>query len=427
MGAGVRRVLVGVVFLQAAGAAFAEGLPYRPPEFEACDNLATLTLKVAEAENCFQIAGRVVVGANHYGGTALQPFSSGNLFAASVSQSDAGSVRSVIGIGAYEFAREDLVFNGHEMIWTQEMVGAALITDAFVQVGDATKVTAGLRSAQWGTLARIEEEEPFWWGDIYMPLYWNDGKVRIGLPADIPLGGHVIQIESDLGNGLHIAAGLENIQGGGTAIATARYYGDITSAYLMAFGSAFDQHPVEAYLPATKFHGFQGGVDVQLDDLRVRGTVASVSKLEFDYTVWRAAAAVDKTIGSAVVSAQIILNGYDDPGYQPRATEVGASMALPLAPQLTSDFGVRHQSNGDYRFTTIANRLTYSATETIDLSAELGTVWSQSSVAFSDDYRLYIAGAEAKWRPGAGTEASITGYIQSGGGQSLEFKAERRF
>src|SRR5690606_12529803 len=75
-------------------------------------------------------------------------------------------------------------------------------------VGDTTVIMAGKK----GSIANLGDDEPF----NFLGLFNSDaidGK-GVGIDGDYSgLGGHVIQVVSDLGNGVNVGVGLENLNG----------------------------------------------------------------------------------------------------------------------------------------------------------------------------------------------------------------------
>src|SRR5690606_6283068 len=105
---------------------------------------------------------------------------------------------------------------GTPVAMTGDTTLGVIIDEAFVQVGDTTTIMAGKK----GSIANLDDDAPF----NFLGLFNSDaidGK-GVGIDADYDgLGGHVIQVVSNLGNGLSVGVGLENLDDGLGAPATA--------------------------------------------------------------------------------------------------------------------------------------------------------------------------------------------------------------
>src|SRR5690606_25356565 len=105
--------------------------------------------------------------------------------------------------------------------------GSWIVDEAFVSVGDTTIISAGKK----GSIANFGDDEPF----NFLGLF-NSAAVDTGVmyAKDHPkTGGYVIQVVSDLGNGVNVGVGLENLgNSGGDARGTnpAGFYNATTGA-----------------------------------------------------------------------------------------------------------------------------------------------------------------------------------------------------
>jgi hypothetical protein len=91
--------------------------------------------------------------------------------------------------------------------------GAVMLKEAYVAIGDSTILMAGKK----GSVANMGDDTPF----NFLGLFLSDNiDAGVGASNGIATGGHVIQVTSDLGNGVSVAGGLEDLNGTGTAVAS---------------------------------------------------------------------------------------------------------------------------------------------------------------------------------------------------------------
>lgn len=89
-----------------------------------------------------------------------------------------------------------------------------LIDEAYVAIGDQTVIMAG----QKGSVSKDGDDESFTALFDLDTLDDNDEGIPI---EDSQIGGHVIQLTSDLGNGVDVALGLEGLESSGNATVVA--------------------------------------------------------------------------------------------------------------------------------------------------------------------------------------------------------------
>ncbi|UXN73174.1 porin [Devosia sp. A8/3-2] len=82
-----------------------------------------------------------------------------------------------------------------------------LINEAYVSVGDSTVLMAGKKS----TIGNFGDSQPF---NFLRTFGYNEVDNGVLLEGDEDgFGGHVIRVVSDLGNGVSVGVGLENLDG----------------------------------------------------------------------------------------------------------------------------------------------------------------------------------------------------------------------
>jgi hypothetical protein len=218
-------------------------------------------------------------------------------------------------------------------------------------------------------------------------------------------GGHVVQGSVDLGNGLMLLAGLEDLNG------TTASAGDVFGTLQYA-GSNFRGH----------ITGVAGGV---LDGVVTMFGAHVGATANFDNVNLRAAAAVDSTAGvfsyDALASAQLIVDSVTfaiageawTDGAAPLAFSVGGSASWAASTAITLEAGGQYIDPNttvasDERLTALG-RIIWKATDTLTLTAEAG-----ASGPLAGPIVFYGSG-ELGFSAGGGFTASLKGKGWSNG------------
>lgn len=284
---------------------------------------------------------------------------------------------------------------------------AVVIDEAYVQIGGATVLMAGKK----GSILNKDDDAPFTWQNLYLSsavdtgVFWTKDK--------LPTGGHVIQVVSDLGNGLWIKAGLENLQATGPAAGTGvlvfEYAGDnITAHASFAAGGLLDG-VVENY-------GVHAGITATFDPVKIR---AAVAMDETGY--WNALASAEATFDIFTLAVA---------GEANRATNVAltdwgaaASGKVTVVDGVTLNVGGRFYNDADTgdQAWHVAGSVVAAVTDTITLTGEVGVVGSNMNPVLQDVYGK----ATLEWKPGGDFTASIAGEVRQDGAYKATFKASK--
>ena len=194
---------------------------------DVCDALGLSGLTISSDTNCLQLSGGVsyefITGDYRTEAPAAGTFDGNRnvsiqnagsdwatkveawLKAVGTADSDFGPAKAVIKIKEVDLNRVNNTISGPAFDNDGERVGL-YIDEAYVSVGDTTVLMAGKKSS----IANVGDDAPF----NFLGLFNSDaidGK-GVGIDGDdTRLGGHSIQVVSDLGNGVNVGVGLENI------------------------------------------------------------------------------------------------------------------------------------------------------------------------------------------------------------------------
>lgn len=290
---------------------------------------------------------------------------------------------------------------------------------AYVQIGDTTVITAGKASS----IAIFGDDVPF----NYLGLFgssWADTGVKWDiLDGNLDTGGHVIQVQSDLGNGVNVGIGLENLNAtntayAGTLVGVLSYAGEGLTAHVTGLAGGILDGDIESYAVHA---GFTGTFDM----FKVLGAFAAQHDVAANLTAWNALASAQATFDmfTIALSAEAVDNGVDDMGYG-----VGGSIGAKVTEGVAINLGGRYfHDNGDaaldqYDGYQIAAQLVASVTETITVTGEVG-MYNNLTTEVSDFY----GAAELAWAPGGGFTSSLKGEAHQNGAYKVTFKAAKSF
>ena len=301
------------------------------------------------------------------------------------------------------------------------------MNEAYVSVGDSTVIMAGRK----GTLMNFGDDVPL----NFLGLFASE-KVDVGVKwrkDRITDGGHVIQITSDLGNGVSVAAGLEDLSAGpaatatvnnssaGTAFGVIAYAGDGISAHLTVAADGILDGTVNAW-------GYHAGVSGSFDMFKF---VAAVSGDDTGYynALASASATFDMfTIAVAGEALRDVVNGVTDTG-------AGGSISASVTDGVTINLGGRWYRDAfdaaglvtdSYQ---IAAQVVAAVTESITLTGEVGVYGSNSTTVapVGLNGNVMYGAAQVAWAPGGGFSSSLKGEVYSSGAYKATFKAAKTF
>jgi hypothetical protein len=268
------------------------------------------------------------------------------------------------------------------------------IDEAWVGIGDTTMLMAGYK----GSIFNDGDDAPL----NYLGLFGSsnvDAGVG-GLDGHTPnTGGDVIQVVSNLGNGISVKGGLEGLGEATfiTGVGVIEYAGDGITAHASGAVDATGHWLVHT--------GFKG----TWDPITVVGAVAVGS-----HGWWNALGSVSATFDIFTLA----LSGEATAGGE---YGVGGSLSAAVVDGVTINLGSRYftDTTGGPTGYQVEAGVSAAATESITLTAAIGAADSTISPA-------YIYGkAGLAWAPGGGFDLSLNGEANTLGGYKGTFKASK--
>jgi hypothetical protein len=315
------------------------------------------------------------------------------------------------------------------------------IDEAYVSIGDTTVIMAGKK----GSIAVEDDDEPFNFLGLFNSQAVDEG---VWFAEGDFLGGHVIQVVSDLGNGVSVAAGLENLEGTdgfaggvddeGTFVGVVQYAGSNVTAHLTGAAIGILDGEVEQW-------AMHAGATGTFDMFKIRGAVGYNGIEDF------AAAAVGEYIDiwNALLTAEASFDMFtlavsgeyayseltDREGYG-----FGASIGAAVTEGVSINLGGRYFSADDIDDIgadvadeadswQVAAQLVADLAETIKVTGELGVYGGEfvEENGFIDEDNVYYGAAELAWEPGGGFSSSVRGEVYNTDAYKVTFKAAKTF
>ncbi len=373
---------------------------------DVCDELGLSGLTISSDDNCLQITGGVTFEydwgdyspgvtyatfANTTGNSFTQIDNDGGLD----SNADVDAWLQFVGTADTDFGPASAtikLISENALGTVDQTVG---IDAAWVGIGDTTVLQAGYKSSIFNS----GDDAPL----NYLGLF-NSSSVNPGVgfaTTGAATGGDVIQVVSNLGNGLIASGGLENLGGSAfgspTLVGVLAYAGDGITAHV---SSAVSGGPAGGY----KLHaGFTGTWDpitvvgaASYDDTGYYDVLGSVSATFDMFTL--------------AASGEAAGDGWG----------VGGSASAKVTDGVTLNLGGRYwdSSTAGNDVAQAEAGVVAAITETLTLNGAVGVV---SGDAGSDFYGT----AGLAWAPGGGFTSSISGTVNSLGGYKAVFKAAK--
>ena len=319
--------------------------------------------------------------------------------------SDFGPAKAVLKLK--EVNNRTVANAGATVVGSSDTSGVVL-DEAYVSIGDSTVIMAGKK----GSIMNKGDDEPLNWLGLFISEKVDKG-VSWGSDTDLPDGGHVIQVTSDLGNGISVSAGLENLNGSnvpdgasGTAVGVIAYKGDGMSAHAtFAAGGVLDGD-IEDW-------GVHAGFAGTFDNFKVVLAGAFGTDDAFgDY--WNVLGSASATFDMFTIAGSVEANSNDQWG-------VGASVAAAVTDGVTLNVGGRYleESSGNDIY-QVAAGVTAEVTESITITGEVGYL--------DDDWAdLFYGSAQLAWAPGGGFTSSINGPVNSEDAYKIETEFKKTF
>ena len=281
-----------------------------------------------------------------------------------------------------------------------------VLDEAYVSIGDSTIISAGKK----GSIMNKGDDAPLNWLGLFNAEKVDNG---VGWSVDIDDGGHVIQVETDLGNGMFLKGGLENLNGStptqaGTAVGVLSYAGDGLSAHVTFAADGILAGEIQDW-------GVHAGFAGTFDNFKVVMAGAFDSS---DY--WNVLASASATFDMFTIAGSVEA-AYTDPS-DDDYFGVGASITAAVTEGVTLNVGGRwaHMYDGDEGF-EVAASVAASVTENVTVTGTVG---------YTDDgwQDLFYGKAKLAWAPGGSTfTSSVQGTVTSEGGYKLETEFKKTF
>lgn len=331
-----------------------------------------------------------------------------------------------------------------DIAWTNELTSTSgsdtagvIMDEAYVAIGDSTVIMAGKKSSiiNFGDDAPLNFLGLFNSSEVDTGVKWDD----LGTPnVDDWLddGGVVIQVTSDLGNGLSLAVGLENINDtnptqAGVLAGVIAYAGDGISAHVSVAGGGVLDGTIENW-------GIHAGFTGTFDAFKV---VAAVAADDTEY--WNALASVSATFDmfTLAISGEAAadrdgakaLTGDTDYGF-------GASAGFAVTDGVKINIGGRwyhdasdeaHADSPENNFWQVAAQIVATVTESVTLTGEVGMYGNDLAITGNngevDQEDTFYGSAQVAWAPGGGFTSSLKGEVYSNGAYKATFKAAKTF
>ncbi len=282
--------------------------------------------------------------------------------------------------------------------------GSTMVTvsEAWVSVGDGTVLMAGRK----GSIANMGDDEPLNWIGMF-----NAGNVNTGVGfshnVSLPTAGHVIQVVSDLGSGITVKGGLENLQAtgtnAGTVVGVLEYD---NSGAVVAHATILAGGILDGVIEGWAVHS---GISLAMDAYKIRGAFAADSS-----GYWNVLGTASATFDMFTLALSGEATSGNEIGF-------GVSASAEVTSGVTINAGFRWFDTN----TTVANTESYNAavqlvaavTETITITGEVGMNGQNTTPANV----AYFSGKLA-FEPGGGFTTSIEAQANANGAYSVTSK-----
>ncbi|WEK06519.1 MAG: hypothetical protein P0Y65_09835 [Candidatus Devosia phytovorans] len=330
----------------------------------------------------------------------------------------------------------------------RETGNAIVIDEAYVQVGDTTVLTAGKR----GSIFNEGDDEPFnftglFGAEIADAGVLNDEAVDTIAPER---GGEVIQLWTNIGEGLIAKIGLENLGGDGPTLLDAQRQGTLVGVLDYA-GSGITAH-ISGALGGI-LDGAQNGGDTYIihtgatatfDNFKVRaagsfGGFYDEGSVEGWGNYWNALISGEANFDmfKIALSAEAVNVSTDADVDADTDFGFGGSVGATVAEGIELNLGGRYFNDGTDGVADgyqVALQLIAAVTETIKVTGEIGVYGHGADEAPAatirnggESYSDFYASAELGWNPGGGFSSSLGAKVQENGAYKVTFKAAKSF
>jgi hypothetical protein len=286
------------------------------------------------------------------------------------------------------------------------------IGEAWVGIGDTTMLMAGYKSS----IFNAGDDVPL----NYLGLF-NSDSVNKGVgfvTTGAATGGDVIQVVSNLGNGISVGGGLENLGssnfGTMTGVGVLSYAGDGITAHIST--------AVGANSPFTGVNGWKvhAGFTGAWDPIKVVGAVSTD-----DTGYWDALGSIAATFDMFTLAASGEATSAGEWG-------VGGSASAKITDGVTINLGGRFfhgvtdaagATGNPYDLWQVEAGVSAAVTETITLTGAVGA--TDSTIVGSATPLAVYGSAGVAWAPGGGFTSSASISADSLGGYKAVFTAAK--
>ncbi|MDB5613811.1 MAG: hypothetical protein JWQ22_1464 [Devosia sp.] len=353
--------------------------------------------------------------------------------------SDFGPARVVLNIRQRDYTRTR---NGASVVGGHPDAHGMRFQDAYVQVGDTTILTAGKRAS---SIFNEGDDEPY----NFTGLFNSDDADKGVWEGPVRKEGHVIQLETQFGEGFVGKIGLEalnredvafgsttaapiagNTQAG-SLIGVLEYAGEGVTAHISgSVGGLLDgiQTTGDTY-------AVHAGVTGTFDAFKLRAAGAAGGGYVAPGTSWNywnglVSGEANFDMFKVALSAEAI-GGTDSAGVA-RSTDYGfgGSVGAKVSEGVEINLGGRYFSNDSSNLGAayqVAAQLIAALTETIKVTGEVGVFGygSEGAVAANSDF---YGQASLGWTPvGGGFSSAVTAKVQQNGAYKVTFNAKKTF
>jgi hypothetical protein len=395
----IRSVLLGsaaIAGLTTAGYAADLGVV---TSLDICDQLGLSGLTISSDDNCLQISGNISFEYDYgnYSGTQslYGPGFARTGFATTVTvMDDTGLLDSTVDIdwwlkfvatSSTDFGPATATLKLVQNNWNGSTTGSISVKEAWVGVGDTTMLMAGYK----GSIFNNGDDTP-----LNLLGLFNSSNVStgVGFFHGVGTGGASIQIVHNLGNGLSIGGGLENLQTSSapiwTAVGVLNYTGDGTTAHISV---AMDQ---------ASFWNLHAGFTGSFDTVKVVGALAA------DSTGWW------NVLGSAQATFDMFTLAGSFEATSASEWGVGASASATVSDGVSVNLAGRYFTDGTDYVSQVEAGVSAAVTEAITLSGAVGGYAGTGGSITSDYYAI----GKVTFNPGGGftSSASLEGHATGG-------------
>jgi hypothetical protein len=380
---------------------------------DVCDALGITGLTISSDSNCLQISGGVEYtftwgDYDLSGAGVIHPLDDDS--GATDWASEVEAFLKFVGTASSDFGPAKAVIKlemGESVEWTDGVITTAFasgvtVDEAYVSVGDSTVLMAGLK----GSVANSGGDTAYNWLGLR-----HDDDVRTFDLATVSTGGHVIQLTSDLGNGVDVALGFEDLAGTGALVGVLNYSGDSVAAHLTVVADDVLTGTISTW-------AIHAGVEVTYDMFKFL-VAAGYDSTSGDYDILASAQATFDmfTLAAAVGASQVgALNGV----------EAGISATAAVTDTVTVMLGARWDDHdtatANDELWNIDAGIKAEVTETITLTAGIGV---QGDVALAT--QEFYGNVGVAWAPGGGFASSVDLEANQSGAYKVEFNAKKSF